>query len=69
MASKVFIDANVLLEFILKRLKQTAQIISGTVCAETLELDEISKKWTTPIRNWGIVLNQFLIIFVDRLKV
>lgn len=34
-----------------------------------LALREISKKWTTPIRNWGIVLNQFLIIFGDRLKV
>ncbi len=30
---------------------------------------EASKKWTMPIRNWGIVLNQFLIIFGDRLKV
>ncbi len=28
-----------------------------------------SKKWTMPIRNWGIVLNQFLIIFGDRFKV
>lgn len=34
-----------------------------------LALREISKKWTMPIRNWGIVLNQFLIIFGDRLKV
>ncbi len=34
-----------------------------------LALGEASKKWTMPIRNWGIVLNQFLIIFGDRLKV
>ncbi|MCF3110873.1 IS256 family transposase [Niabella sp. CC-SYL272] len=34
-----------------------------------LALREASKKWTMPIRNWGIVLNQFLIIFGDRLKV
>jgi len=33
-----------------------------------LALREASKKWTMPIRNWGIVLNQFLIIFGDRLK-
>lgn len=34
-----------------------------------LALREASKKWTMPIRNWGIVLNQFLIIFGDRLKI
>lgn len=34
-----------------------------------LALREASKKWTMPIKNWGIVLNQFLIIFGDRLKV
>lgn len=26
----------------------------------------IQKKWTQPIRNWGIILNQFLTIFEDR---
>ncbi|MFT4203023.1 MAG: IS256 family transposase [Chitinophagaceae bacterium] len=34
-----------------------------------LALREVSKKWTMPIHNWGIVLNQFLIIFGDRLKI
>lgn len=33
-----------------------------------LAIREATKKWTMPIRNWGIVLNQFLIIFDDRLK-
>lgn len=33
-----------------------------------LALRETTKKWTMPIRNWGIILNQFLIIFDDRLK-
>jgi transposase-like protein len=28
-----------------------------------LALSEITKKWTMPIRNWGIVLNQFITIF------
>ena len=28
-----------------------------------LAVNEATKKWTMPIRNWGIVLNQFLIIF------
>ena len=34
-----------------------------------LALRESSKKWTMPIRNWGMILNQFLIIFEDRVKI
>jgi putative transposase len=30
---------------------------------------EATKKWTMPIRNWGVILNQFLIIFDQRLKI
>jgi transposase-like protein len=33
-----------------------------------LALTEITKKWTQPIRNWGIILNQFMTIFADRIK-
>ena len=33
-----------------------------------LALREATKKWTMPIRNWGIVLNQFMLIFEERLK-
>ena len=33
-----------------------------------LDLNEITKKWTLPIRNWGIILNQFMTIFTDRIK-
>lgn len=29
---------------------------------------EIEKKWTMPIHNWGLILNQFLIIFGEKLK-
>ena len=32
-----------------------------------LALNEATKKWTMPIRDWGIILNQFMIIFEDRL--
>ena len=32
-----------------------------------LAIGEIEKKWTVPIRNWGIVLNQFIAIFEDRI--
>ena len=33
-----------------------------------LAVSETSKKWTLPIRNWGMILNQFLAIFEQRLK-
>jgi len=28
---------------------------------------EATKKWTMPISNWDIILNQFLVLFEDRL--
>ena len=34
-----------------------------------LAIRGVSKKWTMPIRNWGMILNQFLIIFEDRVKI
>lgn len=33
-----------------------------------LALRESTKKWTRPIRNWGVILNQFLIIFEERVR-
>lgn len=33
-----------------------------------LALRESTKKWTMPIRNWGIILNQFLTIFEERVQ-
>jgi transposase-like protein len=33
-----------------------------------LALREITKKWTQPQRNWGIILNQFVTLFPDRCK-
>ena len=34
-----------------------------------LAIHESTKKWTMPIRNWGVILNQFLIIFENRVKI
>jgi transposase-like protein len=34
-----------------------------------LALKEATKKWTMPIHNWGLVLNQFMLIFENRLRV
>jgi putative transposase len=33
-----------------------------------LALREITKKWTQPYRNWGILLNQFILLFENRCK-
>ena len=32
-----------------------------------LALNKISKKWTMPIRDWGSAMNQFAIIYGDRM--
>ena len=34
-----------------------------------LALMEVTKKWTMPIRHWPILLNQFMAIFENRVKV
>jgi putative transposase len=34
-----------------------------------LAIQEVTKKWVMPIRNWGVVLNQFMIMFENRLKI
>src|SRR5699024_3212899 len=33
-----------------------------------LALREATKKWTMPIRNWGVILNQFLTIYEKRVR-
>lgn len=34
-----------------------------------LAVREATKKWTMPIRNWGVILNQFLTIFEERVRI
>jgi len=34
-----------------------------------LAVNEATKKWSMPIQNWGVVLNQFLTIFEERVQV
>ena len=35
-----------------------------------LAIQKAAKKWTMPIRNWGLALNQFAILFgADRVKI
>jgi len=33
-----------------------------------LALGEVTKKWTMPIQNWGLILNQFMTIFENRVQ-
>ena len=49
--------------------KQSFPTDEAVVKSVFLALREATKKWTMPIKQWGIVLNQFLIIFGDRLKI
>ena len=32
-------------------------------------LREATKKWSMPIRNWGIILNQFLTLYEKRVRI
>ena len=34
-----------------------------------LALMETTKRWTQPVHNWGLIVNQFLAIFGERVKV
>lgn len=34
-----------------------------------LAISEIEKRWTSPVRNWGIVINQFIAIFENRIGI
>ena len=34
-----------------------------------LAIMEVTKRWTQPVKFWGIILNQFIAIFGDRIKI
>lgn len=34
-----------------------------------LALQEIEKRWTMPIKNWGLVMNRFIAIFENRIEI
>ena len=34
-----------------------------------LSLMEIEKKWTMPITNWGLIMNQFMLMFENRIQI
>jgi len=41
----------------------------STVKSVYLTISNIERKWTLPIRDWGMILQQFLIKFEDRYKI
>lgn len=49
------------------KTKQSFPTDDAVMKSAFLAVREATKKWTMPIRNWGTILNQFMIIFEDRL--
>jgi transposase-like protein len=52
-----------------KIIKTRGSFPSEEACLKLmyLGLKNVSKKWTMPIPNWGLAINQFAIMFEDRL--
>jgi putative transposase len=52
-----------------KTIKNRASFPSDEAAIKLLylSLKNIQKKWTMPIRNWGVAINQFTILFGDRM--
>ena len=36
---------------------------------DDLTVMEIEKKWTQPIHNWGLIMNQFMLMFENRIQI
>lgn len=43
--------------------------LCGTSDQKHLSLMEIEKKWTQPIHNWGLIMNQFMLIKKNRIQI
>jgi transposase-like protein len=41
----------------------------GSIFSTNQQLRNVSKKWTMPFRDWKAALNQFIILFGDRVPV
>ncbi len=52
-----------------KTIKTRGSFPSEQACLKLmyLGLKNVAKKWTMPIPNWGLAINQFAIMFEDRL--
>ena len=43
--------------------------IRKIIYTTNLALMEIEKKWTMPITNWGLIMNQFMLIFENGIQI
>ena len=60
------------LNSVIRKYTKTKNIFpddQSTMKSVFIAICNISKKWTQPIRNWGLILNQFIIKFEDRCKI
>lgn len=58
--------------YTIRKVTKNRQSFPNTEAAEKLvfmALQNISKKWTMPLRDWGSALNQFAIIYGDRVPI
>ena len=44
-------------------------VIAVLIFSNSHSLMEVEKKWTQPIHNWGLIMNQFILIFENRIQV
>ena len=52
-----------------KELEEAIKARETEVMTVYLSLMEIEKKWTQPIHNWGLIMNQFMLIFENRIQI
>lgn len=53
-----------------KYTKNKSSFPTDTATMKTvyLAIGEATKSWEIPIRQWGMIINQFLILFKDRMQ-
>ena len=54
-----------------KYSKSKLSFPSGDAVKNTVNLSlmEIEKKWTQLIHNWGLIMNQFMLMFENRIQI
>ena len=54
-----------------KYSKSKLSVPSGDAVKNTVNLSlmEIEKKWTQLIHNWGLIMNQFIAMFENRIQI
>jgi len=67
-------ELTVFLEYPLEIRKYTKNKLSfptdqAVMKSVYLAVREATRKWTMPIRNWGVILNQFMIIYGERVRI